>query len=216
LNELQQLGVIDKKTKSYVVNGSGIDLARFCYSSTNTASISFLMIARLVKSKGVREYAEACEIVKKQYPNVTFRLVGGPEFESIDTISADLYEKIKSGDVIEYLGATDDVRPFISESSAVVLPSYAEGTPRSILEAMAMGRAIITTDAPGCRETVNHLNPNGFLIPVQDVNTLADKMKYFIDNPEELIKMGAAGRKFAEDKYDVRKVNQHMLEIINR
>ena len=111
---------------------------------------------------------------------------------------------------LDYLGKLDDVRPAIAGSSVYVLPSYREGTPRTILEAMAMGRAIITTDAPGCRETVSH-GDNGYLVPVKAVDDLAKAMLSFIENPELAEKMGRRSREIAEQKYDVRKVNEHMM-----
>ena len=116
---------------------------------------------------------------------------------------------IKDGD-INYWGKLDDVRPAIQECSVYVLPSYREGTSRSVLEAMSMGRAIITTDAPGCRDTVIS-GENGYLVPVKAVDELVDAMKQFIDNPSLYERLGQASRSIALEKYDVKKVNAHMI-----
>ena len=115
--------------------------------------------------------------------------------------------------LVNYLGKLDDVRPAIENCSVYVLPSYREGTPRTVLEAMAMGRPIITTDAPGCRETVVN-GDNGFLVPVKNSQILAEKMIYFIENPSAIESMGKASRLIAEEKYDVHKVNQAILSTM--
>ena len=111
---------------------------------------------------------------------------------------------------LKYWGKLSDVRPAIAESSVYVLPSYREGTPRTVLEAMAMGRAIITTDAPGCRETVSH-GVNGYLVGVKSVNDLVQSMQYFIEDPKLIEYMGQRSREIALNKYDVHQVNKHML-----
>ena len=112
--------------------------------------------------------------------------------------------------LIEYMGATEDVRPYLEKASVYVLPSYREGTPRSVLEAMAMGRPVITTDAPGCRETVID-GVNGFLVPVRDKVALAEAMEKFIIDKELMAEMGRKGREIAESRYDVHKVNLSIL-----
>src|SRR5690606_11194853 len=116
--------------------------------------------------------------------------------------------------VIKFTGPITDVRPCIKESSVVVLPSYREGTPRSVLEALSIGRAVITTNTAGCKQTVNLSPPfqNGFLVPVRDVDALASRMEYYINHPDEIIRHGKNGRKYAEEKFDVYKVNRRMLE----
>jgi len=174
------------------------------------------MMARLINAKGIQEYYEAAKIVKQRFPDARFRLIGAYE-KNVDTIDADLYHHILHAGVIEYLGLVDDVRSFISDSSVVVLPSYyGEGVPRCLLEAMAMGRPIITCDSTGCRETVNKLRrkANGFLIPVKDSRELADRMIYYIQHPSEITRFGLNGRKFAADKFDVHKINSEMVNIL--
>ena len=199
--------------KTGVVNGSGVDLTHFFYSPTvMTQPIRFLCMARLLGEKGLREYAKSAEIVKRHYPQVEFLLVG-PEDASPDGIPID---EIKSWGVlgtVDYQGSTLDVRPFIQRSHVYVLPSYHEGLPRSTIEAMSIGRPVITTTAVGCRETVE-CGVNGFKVPVADAQALAEKMIWFVEHPEQIVSMGLASRRMVEEKFDVHKVNATMLEIM--
>jgi glycosyltransferase involved in cell wall biosynthesis len=206
---LRDTGIIDGETRSLVVNGSGVDLREYSPEPLPANSPRFLMIARLLGNKGVREYVEAASRVKRRHPGVCFSLAGWID-EGPDSVSnAELTVWVQRGD-IDYLGPLKDVRPAIINASTYVLPSYREGTPRTVLEAMAMGRPIITTDAPGCRETVID-GENGFLVPVKSVDALVDAMQKFIDDPELAIHMGKRSRMLAEQKYDVHKVNAIML-----
>lgn len=203
------VGVISLTTKSVVVNGSGIDVEVFAEQPIPRGELVFLMIARLLIDKGVREYAEAAASLRDAYPEIRFQLAGWID-EHPDAIGEhELDTWIEKGSV-EFLGYLEDVRPAIEASTVYVLPSYREGTPRTVLEAMAMGRPIITTDAPGCRETVID-GENGFLVPVKSVDSLVVAMQRFIDDPELAVVMGRRSRQLAEDKYDVRKVNEVML-----
>lgn len=201
-------GLLRPSSPAVVVNGSGVDLANFVVSEPYKP-VSFLLIARLLGDKGVREYAEAARLIRKEYPHVIFNLVGWID-ENPDAIRQDELDAWVSEGVVSYWGRLSDVRPAIEYSSVYVLPSYREGTPRTVLEAMAMGRPIITTDAPGCRETVVD-GLNGFLVEVKNVTMLADAMRHFIVYPENLERMGKASRKLAEEKYDVHAVNEVML-----
>ena len=203
------LGIINPSDrKTVVVNGSGVDIKSFAEAPFPDV-IQFLMIARFLGDKGIREYIQAASIVRHQYPQVHFALVGSYD-ESPDGISKNEVEHwIELGDV-KILGRLENVKPAISESSVYVLPSYREGTPRSTLEAMSMGRPIITTDTPGCRETVIH-GQNGFLVPVKSVDELVNAMIRFILSPGLINKMGSMSRQLALEKYDVNKVNDHIL-----
>ncbi|EUC71634.1 glycosyl transferase [Alcanivorax sp. 97CO-5] len=204
----RELGILRPSISSCVVNGSGVDVTEYAVSPLPERP-SFLLIARLLGDKGVREYAQAAALVKARYPDVSFRLVGWID-DNPDAISQkELDEWVNLG-TIDFLGKLSDVRPAIADSSVYVLPSYREGTPRTVLEAMAMGRAVITTDAPGCRETVVD-GDNGFLVPVKDVPALADSMIRLIENPVKVKTMGIRSRQIAEEKYDVHKVNAVML-----
>ena len=215
LNLFKKLGILKPNILATVVNGSGVDISNFniipfpTYSS-GVIKPSFLLIARLLKDKGLIEYIEAAKIIKSRYPKTEFHLVGYIDENPTAITQSQLDEWVNSG-VVNYWGKLKDVRPAIAASSVYVLPSYREGTSRSVLEAMAMGRPIITTDAPGCRETVDD-SINGFLVPIKTVDELVEAMEHFIKNPELIKKMGKASRKLTEDKFDVNKVNEYMIK----
>ena len=204
----RKLRLVARDRETHIVNGSGVDLDHFAVSPVPQQT-SFLMIARLLKDKGIREFADAAKRLKDAHPEVPISLVGYLDPSPDSLTPADLDDLTAHG--IDYRGALQDVRPAIAERAVYVLPSYREGTPRSVLEAMAMGRAIITTDAPGCRETVED-GRNGFLVPPRDADALYDAMMKFVDNPGLADRMGPESRKIAETKYDVHKVNAAMLE----
>ncbi|AMN49099.1 glycosyltransferase family 4 protein [Psychrobacter sp. P2G3] len=208
-----ELNIISSQTHTCVVSGSGVDVDEFDVVPFDTQKpLRFLLIARLLGDKGVREYNQAAQQVKKLHPEVQFDLVGGLDANPTSITQAELDKWIESG-TINFLGLLKDVRPAIQASSVYVLPSYREGTPRTVLEAMAMGRAVITTDAPGCRETVVD-GDNGFLVPVKDADALAQAMLRFIEEPELIGKMGKRSRAIAEEKYDVHKVNAQMMSAM--
>lgn len=207
----RQLKIVSAGANTCVVNGSGVDMSLFEVAPfAENAAPRFLLIARLLGDKGVREYAQAAEQVKQQYPDAQFDLVGWVDVNPNAISQAELDQWVAAGSV-NFLGRLSDVRPAIKDCSVYVLPSYREGTPRTVLEAMAMGRAVITTDAPGCRETVVD-GDNGFLIPVKDADALAQAMLRFIEQPELIAQMGERSRVIAEEKYDVHKVNAQMLK----
>ncbi len=190
-----------------VVNGSGIDLAAFSPAPL-PAGARFLMVSRLLGDKGVREYGAAARMLKARYPDARFALVGYFD-NSPDAISREELDAIVAGGV-EFHGRLDDVRPAIAQANVYVLPSYREGTPRSVLEAMAMGRPIVTTDAPGCRQTVD-AGVNGFLAAPRDAHSLAEAMERFIKEPDLIVPMGNAARRIAEERFDVVAVNAQLL-----
>lgn len=204
-------GLVDP-AKALVIDGSGIDCDYFASVPVRQKDSAprFLLVARLIEGKGVRVYADAARLVRTRYPEARFRLVGYLEDHPDAIPRADLERWADAGD-LEYCGPTDDVRPFMADSTVYCLPSYyREGVPRSILEALAVGRAVITTDAPGCRETVVE-GENGFLIPVRDVEALAAAMLRFCQEPDLVVRMGAASRHLAETRFDVHRVNAAML-----
>ncbi|PTQ96672.1 glycosyltransferase involved in cell wall biosynthesis [Mucilaginibacter yixingensis] len=207
--------VLKGKHKIFIVNGSGVDLDHYQYTPADTNEPTFLMISRLINAKGILEYYEAAKILKARYPRVKFRLIGNYD-KNIDSISQQLYEEIKHGEVIDFDGEVEDVRPFIKDSSVVVLPSYyGEGIPRSLLEAMAMGRAIITCNSVGCRETVSiDEKPNGFLVPVRNVTELASRMEYFITNPSSVSTYGLNSLALASKRFNVHLINRQMMKIM--
>lgn len=212
----RELNLVPARVPSTVVNGTGIDLSQFQPAPLPKEQTVFLLIARLLGDKGIREYVAAARKIRKRHPDVVFRLVGAVD-ENPDSVRIEEVENWQQDGTIEYLGRLEDVRPAIEGCSVYVLPSYREGTPRTVLEAMAMGRAVITTDAPGCKETVVD-GDNGFLVPVKSVDELLAAMQQFVDNPSLGAEMGERARQVAEEKYDVHKVNQVMLNAmgINR
>lgn len=195
-----------------MINGSGVDTQKFI-PSDYPEQISFLMIARLIKDKGVFEYLEAAKLIKRTNPNVRFLLVG-PFDTNPSSITKEELNRYILDNTIEYFGEQSDVRPYIHMSSVYVLPSYHEGTPKTVLEAMSCGRPVITTDAPGCRETVVD-GHNGYLVPVKDHIALADKMNLFISNPSICKQMGMNGRRIAEEKFDIDIVNYKILSTMD-
>jgi glycosyltransferase involved in cell wall biosynthesis len=202
--------IVSPRTGSCVVNGSGVDVSSFAVAPLPADRVRFLLIARLLAGKGVRFYAEAARRVRERHPSATFALVGWID-DNPDAIGQEELDSWVTAGTIDYLGRLEDVRPSIEACSVYVLPSYyREGTPRTVLEAMAMGRPVITTDAPGCRETVVH-GDNGFLVPVKSVDALEEAMLQFVETPALAVQMGARSRQIAEERYDVHKVNAVML-----
>lgn len=207
----RELNILRPEASSCVVNGSGVDVSQFNVEALPVDKpIRFLLIGRLLGDKGIREYVQAAVEIKKQYPDTQFDLVGLID-ENPNSVSQPELDRWVAAGTINFLGRLNDVKPAIKDCSVYVLPSYREGTPRTVLEAMAMGRAIITTDAPGCRETVID-GDNGFLVPIKDVKQLAIAMLKFIEKPELLQSMGNRSRAIAEEKYDVHIVNKQMLK----
>lgn len=193
-----------KPEQCKVIHGIGVDLERFAYRPI-TNHKTFLMIARMLKTKGVYEYCKCARIVKQKYPDVVFNYLGAEGTIKL----ADIQEYIDDGS-INYLGTTTDVRPYLEDSLLLLLSSYREGLPMSIMEAEAVGRGIITSDSIGCRDTVIE-GYNGFIVPRGDYEQMAEKVIWCIEHPVETEQMGLNARKFAEDKFDQEKIN---LDIV--
>ena len=171
------------------------------------------MISRLLKSKGVGEYLEAARIVKQKHSAVRFMLLGKYETSMQDALPKEYVQTFIDDGIVERFEETSDVRPYYAQCSVYVLPSYREGTPRTVLEAMAMGRPIITTDANGCRETVQDC-VNGFLVPVRDIKKTVEAMEKIIMNPLCISAMGGLSRKYCQEKYEIGKNVADMLKIM--
>jgi glycosyltransferase involved in cell wall biosynthesis len=195
------------------VNGSGVDLTRFTERPLPEPPVRFLMLARLIRDKGVLEYHEAARVVRASRPDVRIQLLGSvdPNPTAVSPAQLDAW---RAEGAVEYLGSTRDVRPFLEAAHVCVLPSYGEGMPRSVLEAMAMGRPIVTTDVPGCRETVVN-GENGILVRPRDSASLAAGMLRMLADPGALADMGRASRRLAEERFDVRDVNRQILVGMN-
>lgn len=203
-------GMLSEK-KVVMINGSGVNLENFTASPLPTET-AFLCISRLIRDKGVFEYLEAARIIHKQHPAVRCVLVG-PFDTNPSAIRAEELQPFIDDGSINYVGEQKDVRPFLRDCTAFVLPSYHEGIPKAALEAMATGRPVITTDAPGCREVVTD-GENGILVPVKNANAVADAMERIICNPSLAAKMAAVSRRIAEEKYDVHLVNKTICETM--
>jgi glycosyltransferase involved in cell wall biosynthesis len=200
-------GCLADASKTFLINGSGVDVDHFRPAALPDAPV-FLMLTRLIRAKGIDEYADAASLLRAELPDAQFLLAGpletGPDAFSDREVSS------WSERGLEYLGSIEDVRPVIAGCSVFVLPSWREGTPRSVLEAMAMARPIVTTDAPGCRETTQD-GVNGHLVPVGDPVRLAAAMRDLARDPAKRKRMGEAGRRIAEERYAVEKVNAALL-----
>jgi glycosyltransferase involved in cell wall biosynthesis len=196
-----------------IVPGSGINTERFAYSAPPAAPVTFLMIARLLKDKGLLEYAEAARLLKRRYPDVRVQLLGPFDPNPAGIKQAEIDAWVQEG-IIDYLGATTDVRPYLQGCSVYVLPSYREGLSRTILEAMASGRPVITSDAPGCADAVDP-ERTGLVVPVRDAEALYQAMARFAEEPSLVERMGKAARTAAEERFDVHAVNRRLMTIMD-
>lgn len=202
--------LMSAQTPLIMVPGSGVDLDLYRRSPVVADPPVFLLIARLLRDKGVVEFVEAARALKARYPDVRFQLLGPFDPNPAGISKADVDAWVGEG-AVEYLGETDDVRPYLADCSAYVLPSYyREGIPRTILEAMAIGRAIITADNPGCRDTVEQ-GRNGLIVKPRDHADLAKAMETLIKDPDLIGKMGAASHQLASERFDVHAVNRLLL-----
>ena len=209
---LEQHAIKVKKVE--ILGGIGLNLKNYVYLDKYPVEISFIFIARLLAEKGIHDYIQAAKIIKNKYPNIKFTVLGAIDKEALGALTESELEGFIASGIIEYPGHVNNVSEWIQNASVFVLPSYyREGVPRSTQEAMAIGRPIITTDVPGCRETVVN-GVNGFLVPKWNPEALAEKMIYFIEHPEQVKKMGNESYKIAVDKFDAEKVNQRLMNIL--
>lgn len=222
--DFRHLGLLKDAPEPRIVAGSGIPLEDFPVAPLPPGPPVFLMLGRLIADKGVREYAAAAAVVRRQFPAARCLLGGELDANPTSIRREELDGWVASG-AVEYLGQLADVRPALRAATVYVLPSYREGTPRSVLEALATGRPVITTDAPGCRETLRELGPpdadgiriaaNGLAVPVADGQALAIAMARLASPDAPLGRIAQAARHHAEDKYDVRKVNAALCSAFN-
>jgi glycosyltransferase involved in cell wall biosynthesis len=213
LEDFRRLAIIRDGQRTIRVNGSGVDTEHYRFQPPSLEPPTFLLIARLLRDKGIYEFVDAARELRARHPQARFRLLG-PTDPNPAAISIGDLERWRAEGVIEYLGEVEDVRPHLAAATAFVLPSaYREGLPRTLLEALSTGRAIITTDTPGCRETVLP-GANGFLVPARDAGALARAMERFVVQPDLAVAFGRRSRAFAEERFDVRKVNAVMLEAM--
>jgi len=203
---------LTNKNQMVMINGSGVNMEKFVKKPLPRDPV-FLFIGRIIKDKGVMEYVEAAKLVKNKYPEARMQIIGYFDTNPTAIKKEEIQEYLDSG-IIEYLGFVDDVRPFLEKCLVFVLPSYHEGTPKSVLEAMATGRPIITTNAPGCRETVVD-GINGFLVPVKNTQILAEKMIWMIEHRNDIIRMAEESYNLCKKKFDAKNVNDIILKTMS-
>lgn len=216
LAHFQKLKIISKNPQPdsvAMLRGTGVDIEHFSLAPPKLAPVTFLLIGRLVEAKGIREFAEAAAHLVQKYPGQTkFRILGPPE-NGPGSVSLETVNSWQHWGFLEYLGATDDVRPYIIDASVMVLPSYREGLPTSIMEGMSMGRPAVVADAPGSRELVVE-GINGFMVPVRNIEALGNAMEKFIKQPELIETLGQTGRKMAEEDFNAREVASKLLQLM--
>jgi glycosyltransferase involved in cell wall biosynthesis len=198
------------RNRAVLVSGSGVDLARFVPSRPIVAPVTFVLVARLLREKGIVEYVNAARRIKESRPDTVFRLLGDVDDNPGGLAREQVAAWVADG-IIEWPGQVPNVIPWLASSSVFVLPSYREGKPRSTQEAMAMGLPVVTTDAPGCRDTVEE-GVNGFKVPVRDARALETALRRFVDNPDLIAPMGRESRLLAEQLFDVDQINSIMLQ----
>jgi glycosyltransferase involved in cell wall biosynthesis len=197
--------------KMFLLVGIGVPLKEWPLHPPHASPITFTLISRLLKEKGIMEYLKAARIVKVAYPTVKFYLLGGLDENPGAIREADIQAWLDDG-TVDWPGQVN-VKPWLAKTSVFVLPSYREGVPRSTQEAMAMGRPVITTNAPGCRETVVD-GINGYMVPPRDVSALADAMIKFVKDPALIGRMGLESRRLAEERFDMQKANQKLMGVL--
>jgi glycosyltransferase involved in cell wall biosynthesis len=210
--ELDRRGLLPQHIMTVMVGGSGVDLERFAKRALPDGPTRFVMVARLLGDKGVREFAAAARRVRAVHPECSFRLIGWIDGNPAAIAPRELDGWVREGS-LTCPGRLDDVREELAAAHVFVLPSYREGMPRSTLEALATGRAIVTTDVPGCRETVIP-GENGLLVPPRDAGALAEACLLLARDRDQLARMGTASRKLAESRFDVRAVNATLLGLL--
>jgi len=218
LNKDDQIDLVDKYrlrvNKVSVLGGIGLKLSDYPYSRPPVSPVSFIFVGRLLAEKGVHIFIESARIVKEQFPDARFVMLGGIDESNPGGLKAHDLELLKMEGVIEHPGHVSDVVGWVSDASIFVLPSYyREGVPRSTQEAMAIGRAILTTNVPGCKDTVMD-GVNGYLVAPWSAEELADKMIHFIKHPDDIVQMGLASHAMAQDKFDAGIVNQRLMSYL--
>ncbi|MDA7662043.1 glycosyltransferase family 4 protein [Verrucomicrobia bacterium] len=211
-NLFVKLGIV-KFENTAMVNGSGIDLQQFQFTKLPATPLVFLMVARLLKAKGVVEYLKAAAAASAKINKAKWLLVGPIDEGNPDGITKVELDQMLQGSPVEHIGWTDDVRSYLEDCHIYVLPSYREGLPRSVLEAMAVGRPILTTDVPGCRETVIE-GENGVLVPAMHSGALADAMVSMATDQAALYRMGVRSRQIAEEKFDAKHIAEKMADAM--
>lgn len=211
---LERMRILRPNLERQVVPGSGVDTQKLRPVPTTSFSPTFTLIGRLLVSKGVRDFVAAARTIKARYPHAIFRLAGQIEASNHpDRIpEAEVEGWVRTG-TVDYCGFTSDIQALLATTTVFVLPSYREGLPRTSIEALAMGLPVVTTDVPGCRDTVED-GVNGFLVPARDAAALANRIERYITAPDLVTTHGRASRKRALALFDIDLVNQLMLDAL--
>ncbi len=199
-----------------VLGGIGLELQEYPFTLPviKNNNINFIFVSRLLKNKGVEYLFQSAEIIKNKYNNATFTILGETDKANSDSISLDYLQHYIDNNTINYHGRVDNVYDYLKLSSVFILPSYyREGVPRCTQEALSVGRPVITTDSTGCRDTVIN-GFNGYLIPKWNVESLVEKMEFFINNPDKIVEMGKNSRQLAEEFFDADNVNNKLFGLI--
>ncbi|MEW4924513.1 glycosyltransferase family 4 protein [Algibacter sp. 2305UL17-15] len=208
--------IISKHQKVGFVGGSGVNLEQFKtrVNENSTDVISFIIVSRLIKEKGIELYLNAAQTLKVKYPKAEFHVIGAPE-NSPSAVDSKKLNMLNDDGTIVYHGPQNNIPQHLYKRDIFVLPTYyREGVPRSILEALSVGLPVITTNTPGCKETVIN-KKNGFLIEPQNLDKLIEAMEYFLINKESIKEMGINSRNYAKEKFDVNIINKNLLKMIN-
>lgn len=203
-----------RQSNVMVLGGIGLDLDEYSYSEPDIEQSRFIFVGRLLAEKGINKFLQASEMVKERHPNAEFVVLGQPDAGNPGSVNESYLNYLVSKGVIIYPGSVSNVAEWLKDSSVFVLPSYyREGVPRSTQEAMAIGRPIITTDVPGCRETIRD-GENGFKVAAHDAQAVANAMERFITEPNLILTMGKRSRELAEENFNSYEVNQRLLNFL--
>jgi len=211
---LVKWGILSKD-KTVVIRGAGVDLAQypFCDEPSGVPVITFA--GRLLRDKGVEEFVEASRLLRARGVKVFFWLIGEPDSGNSNSVTTKQLDEWQKLDLIKYFSYRSDIASLFSQSNMISLPSYyGEGLPKVLVEAAACGRAVITTDHPGCRDAIGP-NVTGVLVPIRNVIALADAIEDLINNPEKRKQLGQAGRVLAEKEFSIEKIIDEHMKIYN-
>lgn len=195
---------------SSLIRGSGVDLEKYPFLPEDNHGNTVVMASRLLRDKGIYEYIEAARLLKQRKISVNMKIIGSPDPCNPTSVTEEELNKWKSENIVEFCGFRSDIAEQYAEANIVCLPSYREGLPKCLVEAAACGRAVVTTDVPGCRDAIE-ANVTGMLVNVRDAKSLANAIEYLLNNPEKRIGMGKAGRLLAENEFSIEYiVDQHL------
>ena len=210
-NFLVEWGVLDPK-KVYLLRGSGVNISKFKKLEEPEGKPIVCFAGRLLRDKGVYDFVSAARLLKEREVKAHFWLAGDKDLKNPSGLKTKELEYLRKEGIVEVLGYKKDIATLYASSHIVCLPSYREGLPKSLAEAAAASRAVVTTDVPGCRDTIIP-KKSGLLVPVKDSQKLADALQWLIEHPEERIAMGKAGRKLAESDFAIEKIVIKHLDI---